>query len=116
MLQELPSAVQYNIHVSHQIAVCIQQEAYLLTPAVYPALKTALNEQEVLLKRIQGEQGDGDSKEVEITIRDVDEDKEVLFIPDSSPPLSAYVDSSDVESDTGSINLIQRNTNFVDFT
>jgi hypothetical protein len=25
MLQELPSVVQYNIHVSHQIAVCIQQ-------------------------------------------------------------------------------------------
>jgi hypothetical protein len=25
MLQELPSAVQYNIYVSHQIAVCIQQ-------------------------------------------------------------------------------------------
>ena len=24
MLQELPSVVQYNIHVSHQIAVCIQ--------------------------------------------------------------------------------------------
>jgi hypothetical protein len=28
MLQELPSAVQYNIHVSHQIAVCIQQLYY----------------------------------------------------------------------------------------
>jgi hypothetical protein len=92
------------------------QEAYLLTSAAYPALQTALLEQEALLKRVQGEQGVGDDEEVEITIGDVDGDREVPFILDSSPPPSVYIDSSDVESDTGSIDLIQRNTDFVEFT
>ena len=40
----------------------------------------------------------------------------MLFIPDSSPPPPVYVDSSDVESDAGSIDSIQRNADFVDFT
>jgi hypothetical protein len=31
MLQELPSAVQYNIHISHQIAVCIQHYYTLIS-------------------------------------------------------------------------------------
>jgi hypothetical protein len=87
----------------------------LLTPAVYPALQTALLEQEVLLKRVQGEQGDSDGEEVQITIRDVDRDKEVLFIPDSSPPPPNWIDSSNVESDAGSIDSIQRNVDFVGF-
>ena len=39
----------------------------------------------------------------------------MLFIPDSSPPLLVYVDSSDVESDIGSIDSIQRNADFIDF-
>jgi hypothetical protein len=90
-------------------------KAYLLTPAAYPALQIALLEQEALLKRVQGEQGVGDDEEVEIIIRDVNRDEKVLFIPDSSPPLLVYVDSSDVESDIGSIDSIQRNADFIDF-
>jgi hypothetical protein len=88
----------------------------LLTPAAYPALQIALNEQEALLKRVQGEEGDGDGEEINITIGDVDGDGEVPFIPDSTPPPPIYVDSSNVESDAGSIDSIQRNTNFVEFT
>jgi hypothetical protein len=88
----------------------------LLTPAAYPALQIALLEQEALLKRVQGEQGVGDGEEVEITIGDVNGDKKVLFIPDSSPPPPVYVDSSNVKSDAGLIDSIQRNADFVDFT
>jgi hypothetical protein len=91
-------------------------EAYLLTPVAYPGLQTALLEQEALLKHVQREQGVGDGEEVEINIGDVNGDREVPFIPDSTPPLPVYVDSSDVESDAGSIDSIQRNTNFVGFT
>ena len=88
----------------------------MLTPVAYPGLQTALLEQEALLKHVQREQGVGDGEEVEINIGDVNGDREVPFIPDSTPPLPVYVDSSDVESDAGSIDSIQRNTNFVGFT
>jgi hypothetical protein len=72
-------------------------------------------EQEALLKRVQREQGISDDEEVEINIGDVNGDREVLFIPNSSPLPPVYVDSSNVESDTGLIDSIQRNANFVDF-
>jgi len=58
-------------------------------------------------------QGDGD--EVEITIRDINRDKKIEFIPDSSPPTPNYINSSNVELNTGLINLIQRNIDFVNF-
>jgi hypothetical protein len=78
----------------------------LLTLTIYPALQIALNKQEALLKRIQGEEGDSDGEEINITIRDVDRDREVPFIPNSISPPPIYVNSSNIESDAGSINLI----------
>jgi hypothetical protein len=87
----------------------------LLTPTAYPALQIALDKQEALLKRVQGEEGDSDGEEVNIIIGDVNGDREVLFIPNSTPLPPIYVDSSNIESDAGSINLIQRNTNFIEF-
>jgi hypothetical protein len=79
----------------------------LLTPDAYPGLQIALNEQEALLKRAQiGLKQENGGGEVEITIRDVDGDEEVLFLPDSSPLPPNWIDSSDVESDAGSIDSI----------
>jgi hypothetical protein len=87
----------------------------LLTATAYPALQVALNEQKALLNRIEGEQGNGDGKEVDIRIRDINKNKEVVFIPNSTPPPSVYINSFDIESDAGSLDLIQRNVNFVEF-
>jgi hypothetical protein len=39
----------------------------------------------------------------------------VLFIPDSTPLPPIYVNSSDIELDTGSIDSIQRNADFIEF-
>lgn len=67
--------------------------------------------------------------EVEIDIRDRGEvsimtgdefrrveraDKGVLYI-ESSPPRPKYIESSDVESDAGSVDSIRRNANFIAF-
>ena len=41
--------------------------------------------------------------------------EDVLDYMDSSPPPPNYIDSSDIESDAGSLDSIQRNADFVRF-
>jgi hypothetical protein len=61
------------------------------------------------------DQGDGDEDDVIIRLEASQQKEEVLDYIDSSPPLPNYVDSSDVESNAGSLDSIQRNADFVQF-
>ena len=95
-------------------------QALSITPEGHPELLHTIQQLE---KALNG------GLEVEIDIREGGEvsiitgdefrrveraDKGVLYV-ESSPPRPRYIESSDVESDAGSVDSIRRNTNFVAF-
>jgi hypothetical protein len=86
------------------------------TEEFYPELVQQIRELEAQVGRDQGQdQGDGDEDDVIIRLEASQQKEEVLDYMDSSPPPPNYVDSSDVESNAGSLDSIQRNADFVQF-
>jgi hypothetical protein len=90
------------------------------TEEFYPELVQQIRELEAQVGRDQGQdqgqdQGDGDEDDVIIRLEALQQKEEVLDYMDSSPPPPNYVDSSDVESNAGSLDSIQRNADFVQF-
>jgi len=88
----------------------------MLTVDAYPELLLAVREQEAILKNHslqEGQKQEDSDDEVDIIV--AREQVVIPYIPDSSPPPPNYVDSSDVESDAGSIDSICRNADFVKF-
>jgi hypothetical protein len=86
------------------------------TEEFYPELVQQIRELEAQVGRDQGQdQGDGDKDDVIIRLEASQQKEEVLDYMDSSPPPPNYVDSSDVESNAGSLDSIQRNADFVQF-
>jgi hypothetical protein len=70
------------------------------TEEFYPDLVQQIQELEA-----QG-QGDGDEDDIVIRLEASQQKEEVLDYIDSSPPLPNYIDSSDIESNAGSIDSI----------
>ena len=83
----------------------------LCTPEGHEALQQSINEARQALGR---EQGDSNEEEVLIRLRDSQLREEVPEYRDSSPPVP-WVESSDVESDAGSIDSIRGQADFVCF-
>lgn len=86
------------------------------TEEFYPELVQQIRELEAQVGRDQGQDhGDGDEDDVIIRVEASQQKEEVLDYIDSSPPPPNYIDSSDVESNAGSLDSIQRNADFVQF-
>lgn len=79
------------------------------TEEFYPGLVQNIRE---LKKALEG---DVDNDDVVFRLGDSQQKEDVPDYLDSSPPPPNLVDSSDVESNAGSIDSIQRNADFVKF-
>jgi hypothetical protein len=88
------------------------------TEEFYPGLVQNIREIKKELGLLDLDQGDGDGNdddEVVVRLEDSQEKENVPDYIDSSPPPPNLVDSSDVESDAGSLDSIARNADFVAF-
>jgi hypothetical protein len=88
-------------------------EKMQLTEEFYPGLVQNIRE----LERQVGPQiKDRDSDDdVAVILEHLQKKEEVLDYLDSSPPPPNLIDSSDIESNAGSIDSIQRNADFIPF-
>jgi hypothetical protein len=95
--------------------VCIREPDK--EPTAYEKMKTTEEFYLELVQQIQEleaqDQDNGDEDNVVIRLEASQQKEEVLDYIDSSPPLPNYIDSSDIESNAGSIDSIQRNADFV---
>jgi len=87
-----------------------QLEQVRCTEEYYPELVQQVRELERHQKTLQDQEED-----VQFRLGPIQERDDVGNCLDSSPPPLNYVDSSDVESNAGSIDSIQRNADFVQF-
>ena len=92
-----------------------QLELATCTEEHYPELILAIQQIEALIASQAPVDIEGNSDNDGIRIIVVRQRSPVPDYKDSSPPPPVLVDSSDIESDVGSVDSIQRNADFVSF-
>jgi hypothetical protein len=114
-IDELPDPVDL-IYIREPNKEPTVYEKLKTTEEFYPELVQQIRELEAQFGTDQDQdQGDSDEDDVIIRLEASQRKEDVLDYIDSSLPPPNYIDSSNIESDAGSLDSIQRNADFVQF-